>query len=101
MKSIVARVLYSVVIVGGIILFISGFLAYFVRSYDAQTGIYYDGLGRGLELVPTFARIFLTPESLWAGWGYFILDAIIFWGSIGIGGLILSKANDLSKDSND
>lgn len=49
MRNILSKVFQLIVIVGGVVLFVSGCLAYFVRTYDAQTGVYYDGLGGKLS----------------------------------------------------
>ncbi len=61
-----------------------GFLAYFVRKTD-QTGILVDGLGRELFITPAFIRLFLHPDSLWAGFFWLIADTIIYFGSMGLG----------------
>jgi len=67
----------STEIPGGLVL---GFLAYFVRSFDKTTGTWSDGLGRTLEAAPLVARFIFGTDSLWAGWGYFALEFLAFWG---------------------
>ena len=64
-----------------------GYLAYLVRSVN-ESGILVDGLGRTLLLTPAIVKLILHPDSLWAGFIWFIADAVIFFGSIGIGALI-------------
>ena len=66
-----------------------GFLAYFVRKTD-QTGTLIDGLGRELFLTPGFIRLFFHSDSLWPGFLWFIADTIIYFGSMGLGILVIS-----------
>ena len=73
-----------------ITVFIVGFVAYFVFSFDPSMGVTFDGLGRRLSESPWFMRLLFGEERLWAGWKWFILDMVIFWGSIGIGGALVS-----------
>ena len=60
-----------------IALFVCGFLAYMVTSAGPC-----DGLGRHLSEAPTLMRIFFGQDRMWAGWGWFVGDMVIFWGSI-------------------
>ena len=64
-----------------------GYLAYLVRNIN-ETGALVDGLGRTLFLTPTIVKLFLHPDSLWAGFTWFVTDFVIFFGSIGIGLII-------------
>jgi len=73
-----------------IVVFIGGFLAYFVTSIDPQTRLMHDGVGRPLSESPFFMRLIFGQERLWVGWRWFIADLIIFWGGIGLG-VSLSK----------
>lgn len=68
-----------------IIVFISGFLAYFITSVDPHTHMLYDGISRPLSESPFFMRLIFGQERLWAGWGWFIVDLTIFWDGIGLG----------------
>lgn len=68
-----------------IVVFIAGFAAYFITSVDPQTRTMYDGIGRPLSESPLLMRLILGQERLWAGWGWFIVDLVIFWGGIGLG----------------
>ncbi|MBT7932504.1 MAG: hypothetical protein HN640_03290 [Gammaproteobacteria bacterium] len=87
MQSIVK--LFSGLII--ISVFVLAFYAYMIRSVDG--GIIYDGLGRQLNFVPLFARFFV-PDSLWAGFGWYVIDFIIFFGGIGIAVFLISLTNN-------
>lgn len=65
--------------------FVVGFIAYFVFKFDPGTGTTYDGFGRHLTESPWFVRLLFSEDRLWAGWGWFLADMVIFWGGIGIG----------------
>lgn len=65
--------------------FIAGFIAYFVFSFDPRTGMTYDGFGRELSESPWFMRLIFDKDRSWAGWKWFILDLVIFWSGIIIG----------------
>ncbi len=73
-----------------IAIFIVGFMAYFVFSFDPQTKTAYDGVGRELSEAPWIMRLIFDEDRLWAGWSWFIADMIIFWGGI-IAGINLAK----------
>lgn len=68
-----------------VVVFIAGFLGYFITSVDPQSRTMYDGLGRPLSESPFFIRLVFGQERLWAGWGWFIVDLVIFWGGVGLG----------------
>lgn len=57
-------------------------MAYVVTS--GGSGATTDGLGRSLSEAPMLMRIMFGQERMWAGWGWFVGDMIIFWGSIGL-----------------
>ena len=78
---------------------IYGYLTGFVRSYDKDIGRYVDGVGRELSEVPFGARFFV-PDSLWPGFGLYLMDAVIFFGSMGIAFTLISVATSNS-DSTD
>jgi uncharacterized membrane protein SpoIIM required for sporulation len=65
--------------------FIAGFIAYFISSFDPPTKISYDGFGRQLCESPWFMRLIFGQNRLWVGWVWFIGDMIIFWAGIGLG----------------
>ncbi len=77
------RVLQLFAVIIFISVLIAGFLAYFVRPDPAI-----DGLGRELELAPTIVRFFLLRDSLWAGWSWYALDMIWFFGGICLAGAL-------------
>jgi hypothetical protein len=90
-----AKLLYGLVIAEVVVGLVLGFLAYFVRSFDRATGVYFDGLGRQLELTPFIVRFVFGTDSLWPGWGYFALDMVVFWGAVGVGYALVGLASKL------
>ena len=72
---------------GAIILsvFAAGFVAYFITSFDSVTHTWLDGFGRPLTESPWFMRFIFGQDRLWAGWGWFLADMVIFWGGIALG----------------
>jgi hypothetical protein len=46
---------------------------------------------------PFIARFVFGADSQWAGWGYFALDAVVFWGGVVIAIGLLTAASKLSK----
>ena len=71
---------------------IAGVLAYFVRSFHQPTGVWFDGLGRSLEETPFIARFVFGADSQWAGWSYFALDLVVFWGGVALAYGLLTLA---------
>lgn len=59
---------------------IAAFIAYFVYKTDPTTNVIYDGFGRPLSESPFLMRWFLGQDRVWAGWVWFALDMVIFWG---------------------
>jgi hypothetical protein len=96
-RTLLAKLIYGVVIAEVIAGFALGFLAYFTRSFDGSTRTWFDGLGRRLEETPFVARFFLGADSQWAGWGFFVLDAVVFWGGVAIAIGLFTAAARLSK----
>ncbi len=89
MKKFAAKLIYGIAAIEIVGILVLAFIAYFVSSYDPITGAMSDGLGRPLERAPFLAQLVFGEDDLWAGWGYFIVDMIVFWGGLGIGfGLI-------------
>ena len=74
------------------------YLAGLARSYDAELGLYVDGLGRVLSQVPFPARFFV-PDSLWAGFGLYLMDLVIFFFSMWIAFTLGSAATSNSDTS--
>jgi len=66
--------------------FILGFVAYFVFSFDPQTKVTFDGLGRQLSESPKLVRLIFGEDKQWAGWRWFLIDMVVFWGAMGLGG---------------
>lgn len=81
MRTLVAWL--GVTLIGAV--FVGGFLAYFVSSFDPQTKTMFDGVGRPLSESPVLMRFIFGQERLWAGWFWFLADMVIFWGGIGVG----------------
>ena len=46
--------------------------------------------GRNLFITPTIVKLFLHPDSVWAGFTWFIADFVIFFGAIAIGSIIFN-----------
>ena len=61
---------------------VAAFLAYFIRTVDIENRIVYDGLGRMLSEPPVWAQIFITPEPVWAGLGWHLIDILFFFGGL-------------------
>lgn len=68
-----------------IAVFVATFVAYFVYQTDPQTKVMHDGFGRPLRQSPWLMRWVFGQERLWAGWFWFIVDMIIFWGGFFLG----------------
>ena len=99
MKTIVAKFIYGIVIVEVLIGAWLGFLTLAVRSFDPTTRTWFDGLGRKLENPPFIARWIFGADSHWAGWSYFILDALVFWLLVITGYGLLIAANRINEKS--
>ena len=70
--------------------FVVGFVAYFIFSFEPQTRVTYDGLGRQLTDSPWLVRLILGEDKQWAGWRWFLVDMVVFWGTIGVGFSLVS-----------
>ena len=82
-------------IIGGAILFavfFAAFIAYFITSNPPGTYIWVDGFGRVLSESPWFMRFIFGQDRLWAGWGWFAADMVIFWGGIAAGFSLINYA---------
>lgn len=80
------RVLIGYIGIGVIVVvFIAGFMAYFVTSVDPVTHQMSDGFGRELVESPMLVRFLFGQERLWVGWLWFVVDFIVFWGGMGLG----------------
>ena len=79
----------------GIAVFIAAFMAYFIRTIDTNTRIVYDGLGRQLSEPPIWAKVLITSENSWAGFGWHALDIVCFFGGLALAfGLFSLGEND-------
>ena len=99
MKAIFTKLVYGLLAAGVLIGVVIGFLAYYIRSFDRGVGAYFDGLGRQLEPTPFIVRIIFGADSLWAGWGYFLLDFVIFWIAVGVGYALLQFTDNRPSSS--
>lgn len=72
--------LLSRILSGGlsIIVLLGGFIIMTFRRLNTDTNQVFDIFGRELKQPPIWARIFLSEERLWAGIGWFFVDAILF-----------------------
>ena len=78
MRKLVGSV--GVALVGAVL--VAGFLAYFVTRPDPLTHTFADGLGRSLSTSPLLMRVLFGQDRLWAGWLWFAIDLVVFWGTI-------------------
>lgn len=79
----VIRIISRIVAIGlVIVLLVTGFLWLTYREVNTNTKQVFDIFGRELTQPPIWARIFLTDEALWAGAGWLIIDAVLFWAVI-------------------
>ena len=92
MKSTLRKILVPIGVIWFILLLIAGFLAYFITSSSPQGMV--DGLGRPLTEAPFLMRAIFGQERLWAGFGWFFGEMIVFWGSIGVAGYISTWLDD-------
>ena len=72
------------------------FKAYFARqvvtSEDGLLKKTLDGLGRELSNVP-FPATLIVSDPQWAGFGWFIIDFIVFFGGLGLAFFIYGSGN--------
>jgi hypothetical protein len=97
MRAIVAKLIYGVVIAEVIIGMWLSFLTISVRSFQPSTRTWFDGLGRRLENPPFIARWIFGADSQWAGWGYLMLDAVVFWTLVATGYGLLIAADKIGR----
>lgn len=95
MRALGVKLLYAIAIANAVAVFGLGVFAYFVRSY--REGVWFDGLGRRLEDTPFIARFIFGTESQWAGWGFFALDFVVFWGGLAIAYGLATLAGKLER----
>lgn len=80
-KALLRKVLPPIAICWFIAFLIYGFLAYFTTTAGPNPT---DGLGRPLEEAPWFMRMFFGHDKMWAGWKWFAIEMVAFWGCIGL-----------------
>lgn len=83
-KPTLRKILLPVGIFYVVALFIYVCLVYFIRTVGMDGGEVFDGLGRKLSDAPFVIHAVFGQEREWAGWGWFLVDMTIFWGSIGL-----------------
>jgi len=76
----------------GLGVFVAGFLAYFTVVKESLYWV--DGLGRPLDTAPWLARLVFGADKEWAGWAWFFLDLLWFWGGIGLAMFLGSLAGE-------
>ena len=76
------RTLIPIAVGVGLGVFVAGILAYF--SVAKQSTYWVDGLGRPLVSAPWVALLVFGTNKEWAGWTWFFLDLLWFWGGIGL-----------------
>ena len=84
---------------------VCGFIAYYVRTADSS-GATYDGFGRSLIPYPSLVRVISMGKlDSWSGWGWRLVDIVIFGSGIGLGGTLINygssdKAKNEKRDPN-
>ncbi len=101
MKDLTAKFLYAIASIMLVALLVCGIMAYMVNVYDQDTGQLYDGLGRPLEVTPILAHLILGEDSLWAGWLWFGIDFVLFWGTAGLAYALFSLGKSIQKKCRD
>jgi len=80
-----AVLVHKVAVVFGVLVglaaFVAAFIAYFITSIG-PAGESLDGFRRPLSESPLLMRLIFGQERLWAGWFWFGIDMIVFWGSL-------------------
>jgi hypothetical protein len=61
---------------------VAAFLAYFTVAKESPYWV--DGLERPLHTAPWLARLVFGTDKEWAGWSWFCLDLLWFWGGISL-----------------
>ena len=84
MKQMLSKTCYVLGVGAIIAALIAGFLAYMIVSFDPATQEYTDGLGRPLGPSPFFMRFVFDEDKLWAGWGWWAIDMLVFLGVISV-----------------
>ena len=93
MREIPARFSLCGAFFVGATIFVLAFLAYFVRA-GMGVGQIQDGLGRTLEPSPWFISLIMQTDH-WAGWIYFLIDSVVFWGGVGVVFILLTAGLSL------
>src|SRR6266404_5663786 len=76
---------------------VTGVLAFFMTTKESTGWV--DGLGRPLVPAPWLARLVFGASREWAGWVWFLVDLVWFWGGLGIAFFLGSLAGEQSKTS--
>jgi len=97
MRKIIAKAIYAISFLYGVAIFIIGFMAYFMRTFDPVNHLWYDGLGRLMLPTPMIARFIFSEDSEWAGWGWFAVDVVAFWSSVAILVGLITLAGKIAK----
>ncbi len=84
MKQMLSKTCYVLGVGAIIAALIAGFLAYMIVGFDPATQEYTDGLGRPLGPSPFFMRFVFDEDKLWAGWGWWAIDMLVFLGVISV-----------------
>lgn len=81
MRTVAAYLFATIATVFGIGVLYYTFIAYFV--FSVKDGYQYDGLNRLLYEPPWFVNL-VYPGMQFPGYGYFVLDLVVFWGGVAI-----------------
>ena len=83
MKRAYHFILISLSYVSGGTAIIYGLLGYFLVKVRPD-GTIYDFLNRELTEAPVWAKVFVINDNLWSGFGWIMLDRVIFLGLFGV-----------------
>lgn len=95
MSSWRRKLLIAIGVTWWIALFGLAFAAYFVTR-SCGNGLC-DGLGRALTLTPSFVRLLLHTDRLWAGWRWTAIDTVVVWLSAIVVYMLMELLTDDSK----
>lgn len=87
MKKIIGYMLLAGLLAGGLLLLVK------VGTVTPNGVILHDGFGRVLTAPPIWARIFLTPDQVWAGALWHLFDIVWFFGGAFLAYILLDQAS--------
>lgn len=89
-RGLAAKALWAVAAAIAVGVFAAGAAAYLFTF--TGSGVLTDGLGRTLSPTPMLVRLIFGQDRLWAGWVWFALDSVWFFGGLGTAYLLARAA---------